>query len=263
MIAVILMVVIIPNSHFDSIRHLFESHQYLRNVIEAIPKLSTGELWVDKVDIPAVALYTIPGINFLAGTPHPHKIDNLLAKISPKQSIFIPSPSTEWIRVLKDFFGNKLGSFNRYALSASSLRLNKIRTHRKELPDGYSLLEVDTTILNQIKETIGFYIHLFFGDPEFFIVSGIGFCIKHDDTIISIASSLVPFTTSLEIQVDTIDSLKYRRKGYATRVAVEIIEYCLENDIEPHWDADSKVSRDFAVKLGYSNPQPYLCFYWV
>jgi len=256
------MVVIIPNSHFDSIRHVFDSHQYLRTVIEAIPKLTTGELWVDKIDNPTMALYTIPGINFLAGTPDPHDIDNLLAKIHPKQSIFVPSSNTEWTCILKRYFGLRLGSFNRYALSASSLRLNKIRTHKKDLPVGFYLLEVDAAILNQIKDSIGYYIHLFFGDPEFFMVSGRGYCIKHDDKVISIASSLVPFTTSLEIQVDTIDSPEYRRKGFATRVTVEIIEYCLENNIEPHWDADSTISRDFAVKLGYTDPQPYTCYYW-
>lgn len=124
------------------------------------------------------------------------------------------------------------------------------------------MLDVDTSILNQIKDSIGFFIHLFFGDPEFFKISGIGYYIKHDDTVISIASSLVPFTRSLEIQVDTVDSPKYRRKGFTTRVAAEIIEYCLENNIDPHWDADSIISRDFALKLGYSNPQPYTCYYW-
>ncbi|MFX1515715.1 MAG: GNAT family N-acetyltransferase, partial [Promethearchaeota archaeon] len=255
------MVINIPNSSFESIHHVFDSHQHLRNVIEAIPKLTTGKLWINQDDNPLTALFTLPGINFLAGIPDPQNIDDLLTKIPPKENIFIPFPSVEWTRVLKSFFGKKLGSFNRFALSASSLKLEKIRTHKKNLPDGFCLLEVDATILNEIKDSIGFYIHLFFGEPEFFMVSGRGFCIKHDNTVISIASSLVPFTTSLEIQVDTIDSPKYRRKGYATRVAVEIIENCLENNIEPHWDADSKISRDFAVKLGYSNPQPYPCYY--
>jgi hypothetical protein len=255
------MAVLIPNSQFDTIYHLFDSHQYLRNVIEAIPKLSTGELWVDKIDNPLMALYTIPGIHFLAGNPN-HRDIEILTKIPPKQSIFIPSQK-EWIGSLNKFFRTKLGSFKRYALSASSLSLENIRNLKKDLPSGFHILEVDTSILDQTKESIGFYIQLFFGDPELFMALGKGYCIKHGNTVISMASSLTPFIQSLEIQVDTIDSSKYRRKGFATRVAVEIIDFCLENDIEPHWDADSPISREFALKLGYSNPQSYPCYYWV
>ncbi|UCG03470.1 MAG: GNAT family N-acetyltransferase [Candidatus Heimdallarchaeota archaeon] len=255
------MVILIPNSQFDSIRYIFDSNQQMRNVIEAIPRLTTGKLWVDNLDNPSMALYSIPGINFLAGTPDPQNIDDLLGKIPSKENIFIPT--TKWIEILKQYFGIKLGTFNRYALSATSLRLKNIRNLKEKLPRGFYFLDVDTSILNQIKDSIGFFIHLFFGDPESFMISGRGYCIKHDDTVISIASSLVPYTKSLEIQVDTIDSPKYRRKGFATRVAAEMIEYCLENGIEPHWDADTIISRDFALKLGYTNPQSYSCYYWV
>ncbi|MFX0207732.1 MAG: GNAT family N-acetyltransferase [Candidatus Hodarchaeota archaeon] len=256
------MPILIPNSQYETIQHIFDSHQYMKNVIEAIPKLSTGELWIDNIENPLMALYTIPGIHFLAGTPDSRGIDQFLAKIPPKQNIFIPS-QREWTGTLKRYYGNRLGSYNRYALSASTLTEKNILNLKKNLPSGFDLLEVDVPILNQIKDSMGVYIHLFFGDPELFMVSGKGYCIKHNDTVISIASSLTPFTRSLEIQIDTIDSPHYRRKGFATRVAVEIIEFCLKNDIEPHWEADSPVSRDFALKLGYSNPQPYSCYYWV
>ncbi|MFW9903227.1 MAG: GNAT family N-acetyltransferase [Candidatus Thorarchaeota archaeon] len=256
------MPILIPNPQYETIHHIFDSHQYLRNVIEAIPELSTGELWVNNIEDPLMALYTIPGIHFLAGTPDSRDIAQFLAKIPPKQNIFVPTQK-EWIRHLKRFFGNRLGSFKRYALSASSLSLENIRNLKKDLPSGFRILKVDVPILKQIKESIGFYILLFFGDPKHFMVSGKGYCIKHNDSIISIASSLVPFNKSLEIQIDTIDSPKYRRKGFATQVAVEIIEYCLSNDIEPHWDADSPISKNFALKLGYSNPQAYPCYFWV
>ncbi len=256
------MVMLIPNSQFDSIRHVFDSNQHMRNIIEAIPKLTKGELWIDNLENPLMALYTMSGIHFLAGTPDPNKIDNFLTKIPPKQSIFIPTQK-EWVLILKKYFGDKLGNYNRFALSASSLTLRDIRNLKQELPYGFYVREVDPSILNQIKDSIGFYILLFFGDTKTFMASGKGYCILCDDEVISIASSLVPFTKSLEIQVDTMDSSSYRRKGFATRVAVEIIEYCLETGIEPHWDADNDISRDFALKLGYSNPQSYTSYYWV
>ncbi|MFX0208328.1 MAG: GNAT family N-acetyltransferase [Candidatus Hodarchaeota archaeon] len=256
------MVTQVPSSQFNSIRYMYDAHQHLRNVIDAIPELPLGKLFVDNPDNPSVSLFTIPGIHILSGNPVSSNIDNILALIPLKQTIVIPNQNL-WIPHLKNFFGIRLGSFNRYAVSASTVSLEHIRNLKQELPDQYYLQKVDIEVLNQIKNSIGYYVHLLFGDPEHFMVSGIGYCIKNDYTIISMASSLVPFRTSLEIQVDTVNSPKYRRKGFATRVTVELIEYCLENGIEPHWDADTEISRDFALKLGYTNPQPYKCYYWI
>lgn len=254
------MVILIPNSQYPFISHIFDSHQYLRNVIEAIPKLSVGELWVDDLDNPSLALFTIPGVHILSGTPEPNKIDRILAKIPPNQSFFVPKQEL-WIQSLKRYFRSKLGSYNRYAVSTSSLTLEYLQTLKKDLPEGYEMKQVDIEVLNETKESIGSYILLFFGNPERFLISGKGFCIKKNDTTISMASSLVPFEKSLEIQVDTLDA--YQRKGLATQVVVKLIEYCLKNGIEPHWDSDTEISRDFALKLRYSNPQPYKCYYWV
>lgn len=256
------MVIKVPNSQFNSIHHLYDNHERLRNIIEAIPELPLGEIFVDSPNKPSLSLFTIPGIYILAGSPDSSNINNILAKIPSKQTIFIPNRKS-WVQHLKTYFRTKLRSFNRYAVSASTVTLDYIRNLKLELPDQYYLQKINIKVLNQIKNSIGYYIHLFFGDPEHFLVSGTGYCIRNDSTVISMASSLVPFKTSLEIQVDTVDSPKYRRKGFATRVAIELIEYCLKNDIEPHWDADTEISKEFALKLGYSNPQPYKCYYWV
>ncbi len=256
------MVILIPNSQFNSIYHIFETHQYLRNVIEAIPELITGELWVDSPDDPTIALFSIPGIHILAGTPDPLKIDSFLTKIPEKQVIFVPRQEF-WVPSLKRYFGGKLGSFNRYDVSASSLTLEYIQKLKKDPPEGYQIQQVDVIVLNETKDSLGSYILLFFGNQDRFLTSGKGYCIKKNDTTISMASSLVPYKKSLEVQVDTLEASKYRRKGFATQVAVELIEYCLESGIEPHWDADTEISRDFALKLGYTSPHPYKCYYWV
>ncbi|MFX1283083.1 MAG: GNAT family N-acetyltransferase [Promethearchaeota archaeon] len=256
------MVIQIPSSHFDSIRHMYDAHQHLRNIIEAIPELPLGEIFVDNPENPSVSLFTIPGVHILAGTPSSSDINKILAHIPPKQTIFIPNQKL-WIPHLRMYFRTKLRNFNRYALSASAVTLKYIQNLKHNLPERYYLQQVDMEVLNQIKNSIGYYVHLFFGDPKHFMASGKGYCIKYGLSIISMASSLVPFRTSLEIQVDTVDSIKYRRKGLATRVAVELISYCLENGIEPHWDADTEISRDFALKLGYTDSKPYKCYYWV
>ncbi|MFX1249259.1 MAG: GNAT family N-acetyltransferase [Promethearchaeota archaeon] len=256
------MVIRVPNSQFNSVCYIFDEHQHLRNLIEAIPALPRGELWIDSSDNPSVALFKLPGIHFLGGTPNSNEIEKILDKIPSKQAIFIPTQE-KWITILKRYFKDKLRSFDRFALSASSLTINHIHNLRKELPYGYHIKQIDHIDWNQIRTSIGHYIHIFFRDIEHFKTSGKGYCVRNDNRVISMASSLVPVTRSLEIQVDTVESTKYLRKGFATRAVVELIEYCLKKGIDPHWDADTEISKKFAQKLGYSNPQPYKCYYWV
>ncbi len=49
----------------------------------------------------------------------------------------------------------------------------------------------------------------------------------------------------------------HRRKGLATLLAAYMIEYSLENGLEPRWDAENESSARLAAKLGYSDPEEY------
>ena len=86
---------------------------------------------------------------------------------------------------------------------------------------------------------------------------GIGFCVKHGDEPISMASSCLPYTDKLEVQIATVDSPEYRRRGFGTTACIALLEYCLENKIEPHWDAFDERSASMAEKLGYTDPEHY------
>ncbi|MHA1969870.1 MAG: GNAT family N-acetyltransferase, partial [Candidatus Hodarchaeales archaeon] len=54
----------------------------------------------------------------------------------------------------------------------------------------------------------------------------------------------------------------YRGRGFATVVSAKMIEYCLEREIEPHWDAANPYSVKLALKLGFTDPESYKCYYW-
>ncbi|MFW9982840.1 MAG: GNAT family N-acetyltransferase, partial [Candidatus Thorarchaeota archaeon] len=104
------------------------------------------------------------------------------------------------------------------------------------------------------------HIPTFFGSSEEFYKNGIGYCIKYNDEIVSMASTFTPYTDIFEIQVDTFDT-KHRRKGLATAVSAAIMVHALEKNITPYWDAANEASIQLALKLGYTDPEPWEGYY--
>jgi len=134
---------------------------------------------------------------------------------------------------------------------------------KESLPDGYTLKELETEVLPQIDPEYAVQIQMYFGTIENLVNTGIGFCILDDkDKLASYAYTPFPFLDEFEIQVYTDDSLEYRRKGLATVVSAALIEYGLENNLVPHWDAANNASVKLALKLGYTNPVSWNAYYY-
>ncbi len=102
-----------------------------------------------------------------------------------------------------------------------------------------------------------------FGGPEKFVEEGVGFCIQEGEKLISLVMGFkasVPITCNIELYIVTHPD--YRRREFATGLSAKMIEYCLEKKIEPHWDVTNPDSVKLALKLGFSDPEPYKCYHW-
>lgn len=98
---------------------------------------------------------------------------------------------------------------------------------------------------------------------ETFIECGVGFCVMHGRRPISAAFSGLPIEDDqFDVQVYTVDNPKYRRRGFATVASAALIEYSLENGLEPEWDAQNEPSIKIALKLGYTDPVKFDVYYW-
>ena len=73
------------------------------------------------------------------------------------------------------------------------------------------------------------------------------------------ASTSILFNYELVI----ITSPEYRRRSLATIACAKLNEYCLKRGISPHWDAENDESVKLALKLGFINPEPYHCYFWL
>jgi GNAT superfamily N-acetyltransferase len=232
-------------------RLLFNTHTKARAVIFPALDLGRGIVWTNSLDAPTVARLQLAMINAVAGDSTSPDAEELIRMIEPMQLVF--GPDEDWTRIIKDLWGERLGIQPRTVFSPDSLDFAHVQHLREELPDGYRLERMDLQTIKRVDKRRAMHIPTFFGSSEDFYKMGIAFCIKYENTVVSMASTFTPFTDMFEIQVDTLDS-EHRRKGLATVVSAALIAHALENGIVPHWDAANEASIHLALKLGYTDP---------
>jgi predicted GNAT family acetyltransferase len=66
----------------------------------------------------------------------------------------------------------------------------------------------------------------------------------------------------MEVSIYVLED--YRRQGLATALASNLLSWCLEHNLEPHWDAANPESCRLASKLGYKFMGSYEAHYlWI
>ncbi|MFW9995205.1 MAG: GNAT family N-acetyltransferase [Candidatus Odinarchaeota archaeon] len=248
------MVIQIPREKLADYLLLFREHKHYRNILEAIPIHSTGKGFVDNLEIPGIILFSIgdeEGECFLAGNHESSRIKDILALIPERKAIIVPSK--QWLPVLKNYW-KYVGFYPRTDFSAEDLSLEHVQRLIKPLPEGFELVKLDSEIVKQLE-----HYKRYPGGPEAFIKEGgIGFIVKKGDKVVCRIATL----PSVNYEIDVATSPEYRRKGLATVVCAKFLEYCLEQGIKPHWSAANERSVKLALKLGFTAPETYKCYYW-
>jgi len=247
------------NNDRTLVRQLFDSFDKARAII--FPAIDQGrcELWVDSLESPSVVLWKLKILCALSGDSTNPVAEELIQKIQPMQALILCS--VDWAALIKHIWGFRLGVQNRTKLSPDSLDINHLRKLMNIVPDGFSLERLDLQTVRSLDKRVAMHIPTFYGDSEEFYKNGVGFCIKHQGKVVSSAYSFAPFIDAFEIQVQTNDDPSYRRMGLAKAVSAALMVYALEHNIVPHWDAANEESVALALKLGYTNPEPWQIFY--
>jgi len=255
------MLVKCPLEKRDNVKSLFYGYPYMRLVISQVFKRPLGEVWTDDPENPRVAMVIIAGIHALAGNSELETAPELLELIPEGHPIVAPDIS--WSTLVRRKWGEKVRVQTRTVFSLDGLDVNHVRKLKGKLPDGYSLKRIDLKTARAMGRRGEELIRPFFGSLETFIECGVGFSVMHGQTPISAAFSGLPIENDqFDVQVYTVDKTRYRRKGYATMASAALIEYSLENGLEPHWDAQNEPSIKIALKLGYTDPVQYDIYYW-
>jgi len=237
---------------------LFDTFKTCRAVIFPALSQNRGKIWVDSIDSPTVAKLQLNILNFIVGDSDGDSAKELLQTIEPMQPLFVPD---DWIDLITEEWGDRLGTQKRTLMSPDSLDIKYLRELRDRLPEEYKIERVDFEIAKKLDKGVHKHIAMFFDGSADFAENGISFCVKHENKVISIASTYTPYTNKFDVQVDTIDDHHHRRKGLATAVCAALMVYALEHDVVPHWDAANDASVQLALKLGYTDPYEWNLFY--
>jgi hypothetical protein len=249
----------VPKNKIANYHSFFNVYEYGQNLIDSMNFLSEIDLWVDDTNSPSVLKFSIPYFHIFAGNPNNPITDQLFEHIKERTQFIFPNQS--WEGFAQNYFGNKLRSYERSRFDPSNLELSYIQKFNEQIfPEGYVIQEINFETADYIDKKISNYFSLFFGGPSEFLKTGVGYCIKEGSELASFATAFLPFDKNLEMQVITLKN--YRRKGFALRVCAKLIEFCLKNGITPCWDAANEQSANLALKLGYTDPISYKCYYW-
>ncbi|MFW9808986.1 MAG: GNAT family N-acetyltransferase [Candidatus Thorarchaeota archaeon] len=242
----------------SGVRHLFHPHKRARAIIFPALDLGLGQVWTNSRESPTVARLQLSVINALAGDSSSSDAVDIVRMIEPMQLAF--GHDDNWTLIIKELWGDCLEIQPRTVFTTESLDLDHLRVLREQIPSGYHLERMSLEDVQRIDKRKAMHIPILFGSSEEFCKKGIGYCIKHDNKIVCMASTFTPFTDMFEIQVDTFDS-EHRRKGLATVASAALMVYALENGITPYWDAANEASIQLALKLGYTEPDPWEAYY--
>ena len=170
-----------------------------------------------------------------------------LSGLSRITQIFITTP--DFIPVAHEVHPGKIVERKRWGFSAEDLDINKLIELQTKIPPEFTIKPLNLDIVNRLGERKNKFAELHgstFESPEDFIEKGVGFCAFKDDQLACVGSSFIVCEKGIEIQIDT--NPKFQGNGLATAVAAHLMVHCLENDLEPGWDAATPISAKLANK---------------
>lgn len=238
---------------------LFDVFKVGRTIIFPALSQNRGNIWVDSIESPNIARLQLGIINAVTGDCTKPEAVEIIKMINPHELIFFSND--EWIDLLHEIYGDRIGIQKRTMMSPDSLDAIHLKGLIDNILEEFSLEQLDLETTRNLNENMSFHISLFYGTPDEFIDNGFGYCIKHDGKVVSIASTFTPFIDEFEVEVRTVNDDKYRQRGLATIVSSALILHGIERGLIPHWDAANAISVKLALKLGYTDPYPWEAFF--
>lgn len=99
----------------------------------------------------------------------------------------------------------------------------------------------------------------FWDNADDFIINGKGYSLYYEQKLASIAFASFIKNNILEFGIETVE--QYRGRNLAFKVCIALIDYCLENNLEPLWSCklSNMGSYKLAEKLGFeiAKENPY------
>lgn len=225
--------------------------------IECVIEGQMGKAYVDDIQNPSAYKIQTGPFFYFAGDASGAGGQEILRAIQP-WTLFMPS-TEGWIEAGKSMYGERLVSFDRYSFSSECLSLEHLENLLLKSAFGQDVKQIDLALATQVWGQDHFVDLSDFESPSDFVERGIGYYIEKNGTITGAAFSSLACSRGIEVSIFITED--YRRQGMATTLAAYLLKWCLENNMDPHWDAANLESCRLAEKLGYIPEGKYWAYY--
>lgn len=225
--------------------------------IKCVIEGQMGKAYVDDLQTPSAYKIQVGPFFYFAGDASGEGGQEMVQNVQP-WTLFMPS-SEGWLEAGKRIYGERLIAFDRYSFSSECLSVELLEKLSQESEFSKDVKQIDLTLATEVWGQDDSLDISDFESPSDFIERGIGYYVEKSGKIIGCAySSLV---CSKGIEVSIFVSEKYRRQGIATTLAARLLKWCLQNNMDPHWDAANPESCILAEKLGYLSKGMYQAYF--
>ncbi len=221
--------------------------------IECVIENQMGSAFVDDPVHPTAFLIRVGPFHYLAGDPAGPGGQALVAGLDPFGLIMSTGPG--WIDALGEAYGEKVKKYPRYRFTSERLSLERLECLWEPSPWKGKVQRIQPPIAAQVWEQPGLADISDFDSPADFHARGIGYCVLEEGRMIGTAYSSLVCSQGIEISLVVEEA--YRRQGMATALSCALLRWCLENGMDPHWDAGNPPSKGLALKLGYTFQEEY------
>lgn len=168
--------------------------------------------------------------------------------------------TSNWNKVIETIFKDRqLGSWNQKVFV---LNKENFGTDREpQIDKEYKLMQVTEELYYSTTISNIPFLHRkvleFWNSPEDFFAKGIGYCIIHNDEIVSLCFSSFVVDGIHAIDIETL--IAYQGKNLAQHITYHFVKHCIEKDWVPYWDCmeGNKPSVAVAESIGFTNELDY------
>ena len=240
-------------ANLNRLQPLFANLPGLHGCLHAALGGAMGSVLADSAEQPTMALINLD-FYLLGGDAAAADAEQAVRGFELPASIIAGS---SWEPLLRHIWGDALLTRTRVAFSPGDWDRQWLRAFADALPDGMTVRRItskDVRGFEGLAESLVYN----FNSLDDFVERGVGFGIEQKGRLISGCSSFAISSHSLEFEIQTHPD--YQRRGFACATAAAMIEHCLDEDLEPCWDAHNSMSVALATKLGFVDPTPYTAY---
>lgn len=225
--------------------------------IECVLEDQMGKAHADDLDHPSAFHIQIGPFHYFAGDALGGGGQEMLRYFKP-YNLFM-SASEGWLDAAQKMYGDRFVGHDRFSFSSEHLSLGHIQTLCRGNKSSTDVKRFDSALLDVIWGKDHFIDVSDFESPSDFLERGIGYYAEKDGRIVGAAYSSLVCSTGIEVSLFV--SEEYRRRGIATGLSAHLLLWCLQNNMDAHWDAANPESCKLAEKLGYVSTGHYKAYH--